>query len=435
MKDYLTAIVIPFYPIPQKKVTTFHVFDATHPWNHPFFHPFLVVCLKKHGPISTRKNWPPRGVKKTWAEVPSWMNDDLYEAEQIPKPGGCILKLKVNGWDGGDGGEGRKFPPWKPKKIHSMNMNGREMKWQLLNQPIHFQGRSVGVHVFFVVGLMCGGWMVRISIACIFCCKVDRVATFESACPSLCKEINYLSTESVFSKFLWTQLGHLGCWFELPGQDSINIMWLACTFLVEGYDYFFWGGKLLAPTVDVHQPCLLTTRLPRRQKNWTRNQGTYQMFSGSFDGTTSTGSCFLPNKKPFAMRNLEFMISRDKNIMRVGWHPDFDHLTTFFPKTWFLLDHRRKILSSKQSCRWTLEPLRLHSGSDRACPYDPARVSVARFWSIRLDVVKSVTVTKRKNLFPLVQKVPITLSELPPPKNKQDNGKTWKNNIWRSISH
>lgn len=22
------------------------------------------------------------------------MNDDLYEAEQIPKPGGCILKLK-----------------------------------------------------------------------------------------------------------------------------------------------------------------------------------------------------------------------------------------------------------------------------------------------------------------------------------------------------
>ncbi|CAJ1432421.1 unnamed protein product [Effrenium voratum] len=28
-----------------------------------------------------------------------------------------------------------------------------------------------------------------------------------------------------------------------------------------------------------------------RQKNWTRNQGTYQMFSGSFDGTTTTGSC------------------------------------------------------------------------------------------------------------------------------------------------
>jgi len=23
------------------------------------------------------------------------MNDDLYEAEQIPKPGGCILKLKA----------------------------------------------------------------------------------------------------------------------------------------------------------------------------------------------------------------------------------------------------------------------------------------------------------------------------------------------------
>mmetsp|Transcript_19893 Transcript_19893/g.46959 ORF Transcript_19893/g.46959 Transcript_19893/m.46959 type:complete len:180 (-) Transcript_19893:170-709(-) len=29
-----------------------------------------------------------------------------------------------------------------------------------------------------------------------------------------------------------------------------------------------------------------------RQKNWTRNQGTYQMFSGSFDGTTTTGSCY-----------------------------------------------------------------------------------------------------------------------------------------------
>jgi len=28
-----------------------------------------------------------------------------------------------------------------------------------------FQG---GVHGFFVVGLMCGGWMVGISIACIF---------------------------------------------------------------------------------------------------------------------------------------------------------------------------------------------------------------------------------------------------------------------------
>ncbi|CAK9039945.1 unnamed protein product [Durusdinium trenchii] len=27
-------------------------------------------------------------------QVPSWMHEDLYEAEQIPKPGGCILKLK-----------------------------------------------------------------------------------------------------------------------------------------------------------------------------------------------------------------------------------------------------------------------------------------------------------------------------------------------------
>ena len=29
-------------------------------------------------------------------QVPSWMNDDLYEAEQILKPGGCILKLKAS---------------------------------------------------------------------------------------------------------------------------------------------------------------------------------------------------------------------------------------------------------------------------------------------------------------------------------------------------
>lgn len=28
-----------------------------------------------------------------------------------------------------------------------------------------------------------------------------------------------------------------------------------------------------------------------QKKNWQRNQGTYQMFSGSFDGTTTTGSC------------------------------------------------------------------------------------------------------------------------------------------------
>eukprot|EP00913_Durusdinium_trenchii_P013169 g12361.t1 len=32
-------------------------------------------------------------------QVPSWMHEDLYEAEQIPKPGGCILKLKEQNED------------------------------------------------------------------------------------------------------------------------------------------------------------------------------------------------------------------------------------------------------------------------------------------------------------------------------------------------
>ena len=130
------------------------------------------------------------------------------------------------------------------------------------------------------------------------------------------------STISALRVYLANSSGHnLDIW----GVDSNFLVRTASTscdllapFWLKDMTTFFWGGKLLAPTVDVHQPCLLTTRLPRRQKNWTRNQGTYQMFSGSFDGTTSTGSCFLPNKKPFAMRNLEFMISRDKNIMR-GW--------------------------------------------------------------------------------------------------------------------
>mmetsp|Transcript_22710 Transcript_22710/g.41120 ORF Transcript_22710/g.41120 Transcript_22710/m.41120 type:complete len:177 (-) Transcript_22710:4-534(-) len=29
-------------------------------------------------------------------QMPSWMHEDSYEAEQIPKPGGCIIKLKDN---------------------------------------------------------------------------------------------------------------------------------------------------------------------------------------------------------------------------------------------------------------------------------------------------------------------------------------------------
>ena len=247
MKDYLTAIVIPFYPIPQKK--SYHIprFWCNSPVKSPIFPSIFGCLLKKAWSHFDSKKLTSAGGKKNlgWGSIldewrPIWGGTDPKAWRMHPQAEGE--------WMGWRGWRGRKEvsslkTQENPQLVKwGMNMNGREMKWQLLNQPIHFQGRSVGVHVFFVVGLMCGGWMVRISIACIFCCKVDRVATFESACPSLCKEINYLSTESVFSKFLWTQLGHLGCWFELPGQDSINIMWLACTFLVEGYDYFFFGG-------------------------------------------------------------------------------------------------------------------------------------------------------------------------------------------------
>eukprot|EP00438_Fugacium_kawagutii_P000009 Skav224853 [mRNA] locus=scaffold322:105293:113253:+ [translate_table: standard] len=56
-----------------------------HPWFHkrgnPVFEPRVDVIEKFPVDASEYK-------------VPSWMNDDLYEAEQIPKPGGCILKLK-----------------------------------------------------------------------------------------------------------------------------------------------------------------------------------------------------------------------------------------------------------------------------------------------------------------------------------------------------
>jgi len=43
------------------------------------------------------------------------------------------------------------------------------------------------------------------------------------------------------------------------------------------------------------------------------------MFSGSFDGTTSTGSCFLPNKNRLLQwEKFEFMISRDQKHHE-GW--------------------------------------------------------------------------------------------------------------------
>ena len=77
-------------------------------------------------------------------------------------------------------------------------------------------------------------------------------------------------------------------------------------FWLKGCDLFlcFFGQ-----VVGTNGGCTTETRIScfpfcRRQKNWTRNQGTYQMFSGSFDGTTSTGSCFLPEKRTFRHGNL-----------------------------------------------------------------------------------------------------------------------------------
>ena len=284
--------------------------------------------------ISTRKFWPPWWNKKTWAEVPSWMNDDLYEAEQIPKPGGCILKLKVAwmGWRGWMGMEG-SFLPENLRKSNSW-WNGGMHEWKgnemTATEPTNpfsgakcwFQG---GVHGFFCCWF--DVWRMDgrdINCMYFFVVKLTELQHLNQHVHLFAKKSTGLrifalgsQASSVFSKFLWTQLGHLGCWFELPGQDSINIMWLACTFLVEGYDYFFFGGGSYW-----HQWWMCTKHaywLPRRQKNWTRNQGTYQMFSGSFDGTTSTGSCFLPNKNRLLQwEKFEFMISRDQKHHE-GW--------------------------------------------------------------------------------------------------------------------
>lgn len=179
MKGYLTAIVIPFYPIAQTKITPFHLFDTTHPWTHPCFHPFFGFLLKKTCSHEFRlEKFDLRGgTKKTGLRFHlGWMMTSMRrnKSQSLEDASSSSRWL---GWDGGDGWGWKEVSSLKTSENRTAGemgacMNGREMKWQLLNQPIHFQGRSVGFRegcmVFFVVGLMCGGWMVGISIACIF---------------------------------------------------------------------------------------------------------------------------------------------------------------------------------------------------------------------------------------------------------------------------
>eukprot|EP00435_Cladocopium_sp_Y103_P070202 s436_g34.t1 len=65
--------------------------DAFEPMlkEHPWFHKRGNPVLEQR--VDVIEKFP---VDASEYQVPSWMNDDLYEAEQIPKPGGCILKLK-----------------------------------------------------------------------------------------------------------------------------------------------------------------------------------------------------------------------------------------------------------------------------------------------------------------------------------------------------
>jgi len=56
-----------------------------HSWYHKPRHPILAP---KQDPIEFAPMDPSE------YQVPSWMHEDQYESEQIPKPGGCILKLK-----------------------------------------------------------------------------------------------------------------------------------------------------------------------------------------------------------------------------------------------------------------------------------------------------------------------------------------------------
>lgn len=344
------------------------------------------------------------------------MNDDLYEAEQIPKPGGCILKLKVAwmGWRGWMGMEG-SFLPENLRKSNSW-WNGGMHEWKgnemTATEPTNpfsgakcwFQG---GVHGFFCCWF--DVWRMDgrdINCMYFFVVKLTELQHLNQHVHLFAKKSTGLrifalgsQASSVFSKFLWTQLGHLGCWFELPGQDSINIMWLACTFLVEGYDYFFLGGEVIGTNGGCAPSMLIDYPGVRRTGRETR-----EPIRCSVDP-----SMVLPALVPASCRtkidfcngkNLSSWFLETKNIMRVGLTPRSRSSHHFLPQDVVSFGSPKVNLSSKQSCRWTLETLRLHSGSNWACPYDPARVSVARFWSIRLEVVKPVTVTNAKIFSP-----------------------------------
>eukprot|EP00930_Biecheleria_cincta_P105474 TRINITY_DN981_c0_g1_i1.p1 TRINITY_DN981_c0_g1~~TRINITY_DN981_c0_g1_i1.p1 ORF type:complete len:176 (+),score=32.57 TRINITY_DN981_c0_g1_i1:116-643(+) len=47
-----------------------------------------------HPVFAPRQPDPYMPVPDDQYQVPAWMHEDSYEAEQIPKPGGCIIKLK-----------------------------------------------------------------------------------------------------------------------------------------------------------------------------------------------------------------------------------------------------------------------------------------------------------------------------------------------------
>lgn len=57
------------------------------PWYHKRLDPVLTR-RSNSSPFLLTMTEPPE------YQMPSWMHEDTYEAEQIPKPGGAILKLK-----------------------------------------------------------------------------------------------------------------------------------------------------------------------------------------------------------------------------------------------------------------------------------------------------------------------------------------------------
>mmetsp|Transcript_34878 Transcript_34878/g.43038 ORF Transcript_34878/g.43038 Transcript_34878/m.43038 type:complete len:182 (-) Transcript_34878:173-718(-) len=71
--------------IGRPRMDAFEPYLKEHPWFHKRGNPVVEPR------VDVIEKFP---VDPSEYQVPSWMNDDLYEAEQIPKPGGCILKLK-----------------------------------------------------------------------------------------------------------------------------------------------------------------------------------------------------------------------------------------------------------------------------------------------------------------------------------------------------